>query len=71
MTKYVAFLRAVNVGGQSIIKMTDLKQMFESLGLETVQTHIQSGDVIFESEEDDTASPEKHIEAQVEKATGY
>lgn len=71
MKKYVAFLRAINVGGHSIIKMTDLKQMFEALGLENVQTHIQSGNVIFESEEEDTASLEKQIEDQVEKATGY
>ncbi len=71
MTTYVAFLRAINVGGHSIIKMTDLKQMFESFGLENVQTYIQSGNVIFESEETDTASLEKQIEEQVEKATGY
>ena len=71
MTKYVAFLRAINVGGHAIIKMTDLKQMFESLGLENVQTYIQSGNVIFESAEDDTASLEAQIESQFEKATGY
>ena len=71
MTKYVAFLRAINVGGHTIIKMTDLKQMFESLSLENVQTYIQSGNVIFESAEDDTASLEAQIESQVEKATGY
>jgi len=50
--------------------MTDLKQMFESLGLENVQTYIQSGNVIFESD-DDTASLEKQIEDQVEKAIAY
>src|SRR5215212_207248 len=71
MTKYIAFLRAINVGGHSIIKMTDLKQMFESFGFENVRTHIQSGNVIFESEEDDTASLEKQIEDQVEQAMGY
>ena len=71
MTKYVAFLRAINVGGHSIIKMTVLKQIFESLGLENVQTYIQSGNGIFESEDDDTASLEKQIEDQVEKATNY
>ena len=49
--KYVAFLRAINVGGHAIIKMTDLKKMFEFAGLENVQTYIQSGNVIFESEE--------------------
>lgn len=71
MNKYVAFLRAINVGGNTIIKMTDLKQIFESLGLENVQTYIQSGNVIFESEEEDTASLETQIERQIEKATGY
>ena len=71
MIKYVAFLRAINVGGHTIIKMTDLKQMFESLGLENVQTYIQSGNVIFESNDDHTASLKKRIESQVEKATGY
>lgn len=70
MTKYVAFLRAINVGGHSIIKMADLKKMFESLDLENVQTYIQSGNVIFESSADDAASLEKKIDRQLEKATG-
>ena len=50
MTKYIAFLRAIHVGEHSIIKMTDLKQMFESLGLENAQTYIPSGNVSFESD---------------------
>ncbi|HLO13543.1 MAG TPA: DUF1697 domain-containing protein [Anaerolineales bacterium] len=69
MKKYVAFLRAINVGGHSIIKMADLKQMFESVGLENVQTYIQSGNVIFESEEEEALA--KRIEHQLEKAAGY
>ena len=70
MNKYVAFLRAINVGGHSIIRMADLKRMFESAGLENVQTYIQSGNVIFESEEKDTVVLEKKIETQLKKATG-
>jgi Protein of unknown function (DUF1697) len=54
-----------------IIKMTDLKRIFESLGLENVQTYIQSGNVIFESNEDDTVSLEKQIERQIETAVSY
>jgi uncharacterized protein (DUF1697 family) len=38
MTKYVAFLRAIHVGGHTVIKMADLKRMFESFGLENVRT---------------------------------
>lgn len=68
--KYVAFLRAINVGGNAIIKMADLKKMFESAGLENVQTYIQSGNVIFESEEDEDTLV-KQIEHQLEHAAKY
>ena len=51
MKKYIAFLRAINVGGTTIIKMSDLKRMFESFGLERVETYIQTGNVIFDSAE--------------------
>ena len=69
--KYVAFLRAINVGGHAIIKMVDLKKMFESAGLEKVQTYIQSGNVIFESENADRETLAKQIERQLEKAAEY
>ena len=69
--KYVAFLRAINVGGHAIIKMADLKKMFEAAGLENVQTYIQSGNVIFESEDIDAESLAKQIERQLEKAAEY
>lgn len=69
--KYVAFLRAINVGGHAIIKMADLKKMFEAAGVENVQTYIQSGNVIFESEVADGESLAKQIEGQLEKAAEY
>lgn len=47
---YVAFLRAINVGGKNSIKMSDLRQIFQSIGLEKVTTYIQSGNVLFSSE---------------------
>jgi uncharacterized protein (DUF1697 family) len=71
MTKYVTFLRAINVGGNAILKMTDLKRMFESAGLENVQTYIQSGNVVFETEEKDSDALEKRIASQLEGAAGY
>lgn len=70
MNKYIAFLRAINVGGTTVIKMSDLKKMFESFGLQNVQTYIQTGNVIFESEEKNTAKLEEQIERQLEKASG-
>lgn len=71
MSKYAAFLRAINVGGHTIIKMADLKRMFESFGLENVQTYIQSGNVIFESDEENTDSLEQRLESRLEKASGF
>lgn len=47
--KYIAFLRAVNVGDHNKIKMDDLKKLFVSLGYKNVETVIQSGNVIFET----------------------
>lgn len=69
MPKYIAFLRAINVGGTTIIKMSDLKKTFESFQLENVQTYIQTGNVIFESEED-PSTLEERIEQELEKASG-
>jgi len=69
MKKYVAFLRAINVGGTRIIKMADLKNYFESFGCINVQTYINSGNVIFEAKE--SANLEEKIEKQLEKALGY
>ena len=48
--KYLALLRGINVGGNNIIKMVDLKKCFEDLGFTGVRTYIQSGNVIFEYE---------------------
>ena len=69
MTKYVAFLRAINVGGTKIIKMDDLRKMFESFGLSGAQTFIQSGNVIFETKTSPTL--ETKLEKQLETALGY
>jgi len=49
MTRYVAFLRAVNVGGTGKLPMADLRAMCESLGFANVRTYIASGNVVFES----------------------
>ncbi len=59
MTQYVVFLRGVNVGGHALIKMDTLKETFESLKLDHVITFIQSGNVLFESEEDKEKLKEK------------
>ena len=49
MAKYVALLRGINVGGNNLIKMTELALCFEKQGFRGVTTYIQSGNVIFEA----------------------
>ena len=49
MTRYAAFLRAVNVGGTGKLPMAELRLMCEGLGFSKVQTYIASGNVVFES----------------------
>ncbi|MDR1509675.1 MAG: DUF1697 domain-containing protein [Synergistaceae bacterium] len=51
--KYVALLRGINAGGNNIIKMNELKILFEKLNLSDVQTYIQCGNVIFNDSEKD------------------
>jgi len=50
VTTYVAFLRAVNVGGTGKLPMHDLRTMCIELGLADVQTYIASGNVVFTSD---------------------
>ena len=48
--KYAAFLRGINVGGNNIIKMEELKKVFESMGFLNVKTILASGNVLFRVE---------------------
>jgi uncharacterized protein (DUF1697 family) len=70
MSRYFAFLRAINVGGHSV-KMDALRQQFEALGFTHVETFIASGNVIFESPAQDTRALEKQIEAGLRSSLGY
>jgi uncharacterized protein (DUF1697 family) len=55
MNQYLVLLRGINVGGKNIIKMADLKASFEAMGFSNVLTYIQSGNVLFQSDEKDKA----------------
>src|SRR5262249_3767651 len=65
--RYVALLRGINVGGKTLVKMAELKACVEKLGLSEVSTFIASGNVLFESEENDSAELESTIERALEK----
>jgi uncharacterized protein (DUF1697 family) len=69
MPVYVALLRAVNVGGTGALPMADLKQICEELGFTGVKTYIQSGNVLFRSDEAE-AKVQKHLEEALTKRMG-
>ena len=50
MTTYIALLRGINVSGQKIIKMADLRALCQKMGFSNVQTYIQSGNILLQSE---------------------
>lgn len=50
MKTYLAFLRGINVGGNTILPMAELKSICNEIGFKNVRTYIQSGNIIFESE---------------------
>ena len=68
MTTYLALLRGVNVSG-STLRMADLKKSLADLGMEEVQTYLQSGNVIFKSK-GDAAELAGQIEARIKKDFG-
>jgi uncharacterized protein (DUF1697 family) len=49
MTTYISILRGINVSGQKLIRMEELKTLYERLGFSDVSTFIQSGNVIFKT----------------------
>ena len=69
MPKYIAFLRAINVGGH-VVKMDQLRELFVQLGFENVETFIASGNVIFDSKSN-PKSLEQKIEKHLRQALGY
>jgi uncharacterized protein (DUF1697 family) len=69
IVRYVALLRAINVGGRTV-KMDALRRVFEALSLANVQTFIASGNVIFDSPRA-AADLEPAIEAALQRACGY
>ena len=70
MTKYISLLRGINVGGNKIIKMDDLRTLFSSLKFSEVQTYIQSGNVVFTTPEKDMNLLVKKIETALLKKMG-
>ena len=71
MLRYIAFLRGVNVSGQKIIKMELLRKALTDTGFDGVKTYIQSGNVVFYSDNSDTKQLIQQIEDLTEQSFGF
>jgi len=69
--KHVAFLRGINVGGHHKVPMAELRKEMEKLNFENVVTLLNSGNIVFQNDNDDLASLEKKISEHLEKAFGF
>ena len=70
MPRFIAFLRAINVGSHTVT-MAELRGLFEALGFKGVETFIASGNVIFEAPSKDAGALEQRIEDHLCTSLGY
>lgn len=71
MNTYIGLLRGINVSGQRIIAMKDLKALLIKAGYEDVMTYIQSGNIVFKSGETNKKTLAKDIGEVIEKHYGF
>ena len=71
MKQYVAFLRGVNVGGKTPVRMKQLAEVLTAAGFRNVRTFIASGNVIFEASAKDPARLARKMEKHLLNALGY
>lgn len=70
-TVFVALFSGINVGGNRIVKMAELRAFFEEVGFTDVASYVQSGNVVFRAKKGDAAALTKQIEAAFEKKWGF
>jgi uncharacterized protein (DUF1697 family) len=71
MPAYLALFRAVNVSGHNIIKMEHLRKLMETEGYKNVATYIQSGNVVFSTDETDKAKIKREMETLLYREYGH
>lgn len=71
MKTHIALLRGINVGGHNKLPMRELVQDLEALGLRRVKTYIQSGNVVFQSDEGDLTTLSEMIRDAIDRGHGF
>lgn len=67
MKRYIALLRGINISGKNKVQMAELKKGFENLAFEEVKTYLNSGNIIFSSNEDDIEKFTNQIKGMIKK----
>ena len=71
MNTYIALFRGINVGGNNILPMKPLAELLEKLGCKDVKTYIQSGNVVFNIDNQSKADLAKRLSDAVLEANGF
>jgi len=71
MKRYIALLRGINVGGNRMLPMKELKALLEKAGCVDVRTYIQSGNVVFRSSVSDAARLARRLSAAISASCGF
>jgi uncharacterized protein (DUF1697 family) len=71
MTRHIALLRGINVGGHKKVPMADLRAALAEAGFEDVKTYVQSGNVALTAKERSPAKVGRRVEQAIEKAFGF
>lgn len=71
MTTYIALLRGINVSGKKKIKMADLRSHLQELKLQNIKTYIQSGNILFKSDETNQSILEQQIKDKITEKYGF
>jgi len=71
MPAYIAMLRGINVSGQKIIKMDHLRELCTGLGFRNVETYVQSGNIVFQTQTENPASLSKRIGETIHDSLGF
>ena len=71
MKTYIALFRGINVGGNNILPMKDLRALLEKLGVTKVKTYIQSGNAVFQHESEDISELSSRISMAIKESHGF
>jgi uncharacterized protein (DUF1697 family) len=70
MKTYIALFRGINVGGTNVLPMKDLVALLENIGSQNVKTYIQSGNAVFQNQEENPSLLSNKIRVTLKKSHG-